>query len=60
MSLLTKERRTEGDIINNFIQILREEGKLSKTSLFMRARVNSMTGGKILRIMINWKMIKHE
>ncbi|MCH9658479.1 hypothetical protein K0U27_07270 [archaeon] len=55
-----KERRTEGEIVDEFIRILREVGPMPKTSLFMRARVNSSTGARVLRNMLNWGMICHD
>ncbi len=57
-SLKGKERRTQLEIVDDFIIILRE-GKILKTPLFFKARVNTSTGEEILKSMIKWRMISY-
>lgn len=39
-----KKRRNQFEIVEEFLGLLHEHGAMSKTELFMRARVNSKTG----------------
>lgn len=39
-----KKRRNQFEIVEEFLKLLHEHGAMSKTELFMRARVNSKTG----------------
>ena len=39
-----KKRRNQFEIVEEFLKLLHEHGTMSKTELFMRARVNSKTG----------------
>lgn len=52
-----KKRRNETEIIENIIQILREEGAMPKCRLMMKVQINSTTGSKILKFMVKWDMI---
>ena len=55
-----KKRRNETEIIEDVIQILREEGNMPKNRLLMKVQINSHTGKKILNFMLKWDMITIE